>query len=509
MVDFHLIFVDAPFLRLMLYLPRMLKQYLLLLFAAVLCQAGYSQKFLVSYPPAVLNESFSGKVILYLNKENRNPKDAMADLEAFPCLSIDVRDVKPGGTVTFDDRAAAYPVRLSDLERGEYYVQAVWDRDLGGRAIAESPGNLYSLPQKVKLTKDASASFSLNCDQVVPQMKFTDTKFAKELKVGSPLLSTSQGRAMTVDAAVLLPQEYYTQPERRFPVMFIVSGYGGDYHRYSGDTTVVSRPFDSIACITVFLDGNCAGGHSVYANSDNNGPWGDALTTEFIPQLEKTYRCNGARLLRGHSSGGWTVLWLQTHYPSVFAGCWSSSPDPVDFRNFQRVNLYEEDNIYYKKNGASNLVATIAGYFPVATMKQCYQQEFVLYRGEQMHSFNQVFSAKGANGQPVPICDPVTGAIDKACFEHWKSYDICAYLRNNWPVLEKGLQGKIRVSVGNQDNFLLNYAVHMLDDEMKKLDTRFVFEYYPGDHFTLNTPEYQAAGATFLAERYAHWKMGH
>ena len=79
----------------------------------------------------------------------------------------------------------------------------------------------------------------------------------------------------------------------------------------------------------------------------------------------------------------------------------------------------------------------------------------------------------------------------------------------NWPALEKGLQGKIRVSVGNQDNFLLNYAVHMLDDEMKKLDTRFVFGYYPGDHFTLNTPEYQAAGATFLAQRYAQWKMLH
>lgn len=100
----------------------------------------------------------------------------------------------------------------------------------------------------------------------------------------------------------------------------------------------------------------------------------------------------------------------------------------------------------------------------------------------------------------------MTGAIDKSCFEHWKSYDICAYLRNNWPALEKALQGKIRVSVGNQDNFLLNYAVHLLDDEMKKLDTRFVFTYYPGDHFTVSTPEYQAAGVAFLAERYAQWK---
>ncbi|HTI12148.1 MAG TPA: alpha/beta hydrolase-fold protein [Puia sp.] len=484
----------------------MLKQYFLLLFVASLCSAGYGQTFLVSYPAAALDKPFSGKVILYLNKENKNPKNAMADLESFPCFSIEVRDVKPGTSVVFDDKAAAYPVRISDIERGEYYVQAVWDRNLGGRAIAESPGNLYSSPQKVSLTKNENAKFKLNCDQVLPQPKFADTKFVKELKVASQLLSKSQGKEMTVDAAVLLPLEYYSQPQRQFPVLFVVSGYGGDYHRYTGDTTTFSGPLDTISCITVYLDGNCAGGHSVYANSDNNGPWGDALTKEFIPQLEKSYRCNGARLLRGHSSGGWTVLWLQTHYPEVFVGCWSSSPDPVDFRNFQRVNLYEENNIYYKNNGNLNLVATIAGSFPVATMKQCYQQEFVLYRGEQMHSFNYVFSAKGADGQPIPICDPMTGAIDKSCFQHWKSYDICAYLRNNWPALQKELQGKIRVSVGNQDNFLLNYAVHMLDDEMKKLDTRFVFGYYPGDHFTLNTPEYQTAGITFLAERYRQWK---
>ena len=132
-------------------------------------------------------------------------------------------------------------------------------------------------------------------------------------------------------------------------MLFEVSGYGGDYHSYSGSNNP-ARPIDSTAVIRVFLDGNCELGHSVYANSDNNGPWGDALTKEFIPLVEKEYRCNGARLLTGHSSGGWTVLWLQTQYPAVFAGCWSSSPDPVDFRKFQKVNLYQEKNMFYARD---------------------------------------------------------------------------------------------------------------------------------------------------------------
>jgi hypothetical protein len=62
------------------------------------------------------------------------------------------------------------------------------------------------------------------------------------------------------------------------------------------------------------------------------------------------------------------------------------------------------------------------------------------------------------------------------------------------------------VTVGNQDNFLLNGAVHLLDNEMQKLDTKFVFAYYPGDHFTVSTPEYRKAGIQFLAQRYLEWK---
>ena len=207
---------------------------------------------------------------------------------------------------------------------------------------------------------------------------------------------------------------------------------------------------------------------------------GDALTTEFIPYLEQNYRCNGAHLLTGHSSGGWTVLWLQTHYPKVFDGCWSSSPDPVDFRNFQRINLYTARNMYYGKDSTLNLTGTVAGYFPWFDMKDCYRMEHVIYRGEQMHSFDAVFSKKGKDGEPERICNSVTGDIDSNTFQHWKKYDISLYLRTNWDQIKPDLDGKVRVTVGKQDNFLLNYAVMMLEGEMKKLNSTFVFQYYPG-----------------------------
>jgi hypothetical protein len=76
------------------------------------------QQFRVSYPQSVFNKPFSGRVFLYLHKENRNPKDEMLALGSFPCFSKEVRDIQPGATIVFDDRADSYPVKLSDIELG-------------------------------------------------------------------------------------------------------------------------------------------------------------------------------------------------------------------------------------------------------------------------------------------------------------------------------------------------------------------------------------------------------
>ncbi|HVS92114.1 MAG TPA: alpha/beta hydrolase-fold protein [Mucilaginibacter sp.] len=459
------------------------------------------QTFTASFTRTASGDSFSGKVFLYLSKDSKSPKDNMPGVFSFPCFSIDVKNVKPGQKVTFNDAAVFYPTALSDIERGSYYAQVVWDRNEGGRSIAESPGNMYNKAAIVTITKDRKQSFDIMCSDVIKEPSFSETEYVKELKVPSALLTAFYKRPTTVNAAVILPKEYFSQPNRRFPVLYWISGYGGDYHSYSG-RNITSDPIDTTACIRVFLDGNCPGGHCVYANSDNNGPWGDALTQELIPMVDKNYRTNAGRLLNGHSSGGWTVLWLQTHYPKIFTACWSSSPDPVDFRSFQQIDLYSERNMYYAKDSTMHLAATIAGRYPWITMKKMCSMEHVLYRGEQMHSFNFVFSTRNPDGTPRSLWNDATGDIDPVTFDHWKNYDISLYLRSNWQQIRPDLQGKIRVSVGNQDNFLLNYAVRLLDDEMKKVNAGFLFAYYPGDHFTVYTPEYRAAGYRFLEQKY-------
>ena len=496
-------FIKMPKIK-FLYKLELNKLLIIVLFCYSFVQC-FGQKFELSYSPSVFNDNFTGNVIVYLSKENKEPKSGSIGLDVFPCFKKFVKNLKPGESMMIDDNAVGFPTALSDLERGDYYVQIVWDRDMGGRQISLSPGNLFSISKKIKLTKNFSENFKINATEIIPEAKiFTETKYVKELKAPSVLLSDFHKKTMTVNGAVILPTEYYTEPNRKFPVLFIIFGYGGDYRGVAGDNTP-SVPVGEIPFIKVYLDGNCSLGHSAYANSDNNGPWGDALVKEFIPILEKKYRCNGAKLLTGHSSGGWSSLWLQTQYPKVFAGCWSSSPDPVDFENFLKINLYKDVNMFYDEKGEQRLEGTVAGRFPWMTMKIFYQMENVIYRGEQMHSFDAVFSKKNETGLPQNLVNGLTGEINKEVFANWKKYDISSFLIGNWQNLKQDLEGKIRISVGKQDNFLLDKSVMLMEEKMKVLNSPIRFAYYNGDHLTVSTPEYRKDGYEFLKEKYLEW----
>jgi hypothetical protein len=465
----------------------------------------FAQKFEVSFTDSAFHGVFSGKVLLYLSKDSKEPKDNDFIYRINPYFAVDVQHIKPGQKIIVDDRAVSFPVKLSEIERGEYFVQAVWDRNLGERVIGKAAGNMFSASAVIKITTDSKKVFSLSCNQVVPKKTFVNTASVKEVKIVSALLSAHQGKPVSIAAAVILPKTYNTDAAKKYPMYIGITGFGGDYKNASG-RNAFGKEIDSVQYITVSLDGNCSTGLCGYANSDNNGPWGDALVKELLPEIEKQFRCNGFRLVNGHSSGGWAALWLQTHYPETFNACWASSPDPVDFRSFLSVNLYDDENMFYAKNGELQPVTTLAGSVALTYMKDNYQMEAVQYRGCQMHSFDAVFGNKGLNGEPQSICDAVTGKINKQVAEHWKQYDISLYLRNNWASLAPLLSNKIFVSVGDQDNFLLNYAVHLMDAEMKKLNASIEFSYVPGDHFTvLANKEYGRNGNKFLAQRYKDW----
>jgi len=132
----------------------------------------------------------------------------------------------------------------------------------------------------------------------------------------SSVLTQFWGQPVSVEAHVLLPDSFYKEPQKRYPIFYWIQGFGGDGQIDLNNELSWQRPMRRLHTefIVMFLNGMFNDGHQEFADSANNGPWGTALTTEFIPETEKRFRAMATaetRFVGGNSSGGWSALWLQ------------------------------------------------------------------------------------------------------------------------------------------------------------------------------------------------------
>ena len=325
------------------------------------------------------------------------------------------------------------------------------------------------------------------------QEAFPETDTLKLFERRSELLSEFQGRGVNVRAAVVLPPQRRTGED--LPICYSIHGFGGSHKsgiRRAKDLVDGMEKGTQPRMVYVFLDANCALGHHEFADSVNNGPWGKALTTEFVPALEAHFHVGGspdARFLTGHSSGGWSSLWLQVTYPTFFGGTWSTAPDSVDFRDFTGIDIYRFANAFTDPDGVPIPLVRSKGEWQ-QTIQQFVDQELGKRdHGGQFMSFNAVFSPRGDDGRPMPLFDPKTGAIDRAIAESWRRYDIGHILRTNWGTLGPQLQGKLRVFIGTQDTFRLEGACKLLAADLKQLGSDALVVFAEGrDHGTLFQP---------------------
>jgi hypothetical protein len=239
------------------------------------------------------------------------------------------------------------------------------------------------------------------------------------------------------------------------------------------------------------LDESLATGTHEFADSVNNGPWGAALTTEFIPWIESKYRMDAkgsGRFLEGHSSGGWATLQLQVNYPKIFGGTWSTSPDPSDFHSFSQIDLYAPHaNLYRKPDGSAYPI--VRDHEKVlGTMEEFARQERVLGDyGGQLASFEWVFSPRGADGRPLQMFNRDTGNVDPVVVSYWHDhYDLANIVATDWAARGKDLHGKIHLIVGTADTFYLDGAAHKFEAVLKGLNADPHFTYIDNrTHFDL------------------------
>jgi len=496
-------------------------------------------RFAVSFPPEKSAAPLDGRMLLLLSTNgDAEPRFQINDGPATQLVfGVDVDGLAPGAATLFDASVFGYPVRsLAELPAGEYYVQALLHRyetfhrsdghtvklpmDRGeGQRWSAAPGNLYSTPRKITLDPARKEPIPVVLDREIPPIPAPkDTKYIRHERILSERLTEFWGRPMHLGACLLLPEGFDEHPEARYPLViyhghfpstfsgfretppdpdlepdyserFRLAGYNRIQEEYAHAfyKEWTGRGFPR-AIIMEIQHANPYYDDSYAVNSANLGPYGDAIVRELIPFIEKKYRGLGqgwARFLYGGSTGGWEALAAQIFYPDEFNGCFACCPDPIDFRAYTVVNIYEHRNAYHvdstwkrtPRPGLRNYLGEVS-----ATLEETNHRELALATrsrsGDQWDVWQAVFGPAGADGYPRPIWDKLTGEIDRTVAEYWReNFDLVHILARDWKTLGPKLQGKINIYVGDMDNYYLNNAVYLAEAFLESTKD----PYYAGD----------------------------
>ncbi|WP_224483738.1 alpha/beta hydrolase-fold protein [Robertkochia aurantiaca] len=478
-----------------------------------------------------------GRLLLMLSTDDTSePRFQISDnTQSQLIFGMNVEDLSAGEKRRFDAEALGYPLEtLSGLPEGTYHIQALLHvyetfqlatghtvklpMDNGeGQQWNTSPGNIYNLPVTIDLKKGDQVTITI--DRVIPEITPPeDTEWIKHIRIKSEMLSEFWGRDMYLGAHVLLPKGFEEHPEAKYPLMvfhghfpkdfggfrttppdpnlepeyserFDVEGYNiiQQEEAYNFYRRWIEPDFPRFLIIqiqhpTPYYDDSYA------LNSANQGPYGDAITHELIPYIEKEFRGMGegwSRFLYGGSTGGWEALAVQVKYPDEYNGCFAACPDPIDFRAYCLTDIYEDENAYYYPGEHTRL--EVPGHRDYlgqisSTVKDINQLELVLgdhsRSGQQWDIWEATYSPQGDDGYPQRIWDKRTGVIDREVANYWKeNYDLRYILERDWNKLGEKLKGKIHIYCGDMDNYYLNNAVYLMEDFLESTTD----PYYDGE----------------------------
>ena len=490
-----------------------------------------AQMFNVKINNNLHTENFDGRLLLLFSNNNAaEPRFQISDaLTTQIILGKNVDQWAIGSTQSIAEEAYGFPKeRLSQIPAGDYYVQVLLHKyetfhlkngkvvklpmDRGeGQHWNLAPGNIYSKPIKIHFDPKNTEVVQLTIDQIIPPIiEPTDSKYIKHIKIQSKLLTEFWGRPMYLGAHILLPEGFDTHQNIKYPLAIYHGHFPSDL---SGFSTTPPNPnlipdtsarfnitgynkiqeeeayqfykqwtgpnFPRVLAIeiqhaTPYYDDSYA------VNSANMGPYGDAITYELIPEIEKQFRGIGqgwARFTYGGSTGGWEALAVQVFYPNEYNGAYAACPDPIDFNHYTTINIYKDENAYYAKSDFKDLARpshrNYLGHIN-STIKETNQRELALgthsRSGDQYDVWEAVFSPMGEDGYPKRIFDKHSGTIDKSVAAYWKeNYDLAHIIKRDWPKIGEQLKGKIHLYVGDMDNYYLNNAVYTAEDMLKQL----------------------------------------
>ncbi len=481
-------------------------------------KSGGVPSFQISYSSATAAGPITGRLILVLATKGSPEPRLTVSPTGSTIFGVDIDQLRPGQPATVDATSPGYPKSLADLPAGDYFAQAIinvytqvhrsdghtiWVHLNDGKQefFSNAAGNLYSSVQQVHL--GSGGQFNITINHVIPAAETpADTEWVKHVRVRSEKLSAFWGHPIYVNATVLLPKGYQEHPAARYPTVYTMGhevpftfdpkpgpppteqqsqarGLESGYQFYQSWT---ADHFPRMIAVS-FQQQTPFFPDSYSVNSVNQGPYGDALIEEVIPYLESHFRMIGkpyARLVEGASTGGWQTLQLQLYHPDFFGGVWDLQPDPISFRHYQLVNIYDDANAFSIPSGPFTTAArpmqrTVEGQVTF-TLRELSQFEAVLgshgRSGFQLEAWEAIYGPIGPDGYPVPLWDKATGQIDRSVANYMRDhgYDLLEYSQRNWSTLGPKIVGKLHFFCGDMDNYYLNLAVYDYQAFLKKTE---------------------------------------
>ena len=296
------------------------------------------------------------------------------------------------------------------------------------------------------------------------------------------------------DVFIYLPPSYQTNKSKRYPVVYMLHGYGLTAERWVPFMGMPTIPDKLIAAgtakemILVSPDSFNKYNGAMYSSSPTNGDWETFLTQELVAYVDSHYRTiatRASRGLMGHSMGGYGTWRLGMKYPEVWSSiyamsscCLMNNPQPP---GAGRGGAKQGDA---KQGDAKGFAPKQAP--PAAANGDGKQNNGKGgAKGGRGGGFGNVNYAEAAAWSSNPKKPPLffdvpndNGTFNAAAAAKWVANSPLAMVDQYLPSLKKFKA--IAMDVGLQDGLMATNK--QLDELLTQFDIAHSYETYEGDH---------------------------
>lgn len=283
---------------------------------------------------------------------------------------------------------------------------------------------------------------------------------------------------------VYLPPGYDASPGRRYPVVYLLTGFTGTGRMMLNRTPfgeAIDQRMDRLIgerkarpAILVMPDASTRYGGSQYINSSATGRYEDHLTRELIPWIDGRYRTipdRGHRGVAGKSSGGYGAIVMGMRHPDLFGAVACHSGD-MYFEYGYRPDVPKAAETIRRHGGTAGFLRA----FDAAVRKS----------SEMFNALNIVAMAACYSPNPrAPLgfdlpFDVATGRFDERVWARWLAHDPVVMVERHAAAL-RSLK-LLFIDCGTRDEWNLQIGARLFVEALRRRGIRHRHEEFDDGH---------------------------